>query len=231
MTRHLLLAIAVAAGTATPSRADSPRPGPSAETSAAATAETARAETVKPVAKETWSPGKDTSVVYRFDPVTQKYSPIARKDLKKGHVYYRHSPRLGRWVWSKADADGTLRYAFGPGSSQPAALFDMLASSEDRTKALEKQAPELAKRLAISGAKPSLRLGADGRWALMPDSTRGRIHDLETGERWEWHGTHRTAVTHGPGINAWTNDGTRSVPVGDERFSIPPSYDDSCCGR
>jgi predicted nucleic acid-binding protein len=54
-------------------------------------------------------------------------------------------------VWSKAAADGTLRFAFGAGSSQPAALFDMPVSSEERTKAFEKQAPELAKRLAIIG--------------------------------------------------------------------------------
>jgi hypothetical protein len=183
------------------------------------------AERVEAVAKPAWSPGSDTSVVYRFDPTTETYTKVARGELKKNRVYYRYSDRLGRWVWSKADQGGTLRYAFGPGSSQPASLFDMPASSEERTKALEKQAPELAKRLAISGGKPSLRLGEDGRWTLMPDSTRGRILDLETGQRWEWHTNRVTPVTHGPGINAWTYAGGRYLPVGNEHISIPPSYD------
>lgn len=185
----------------------------------------ASAETVPATPKEAWSPGSDTSVVYKFDPVTQTFSRADRKALKKDRVYYRWSPRLGAWVWSKADADGVLRYAFGPGSSQPAALFDMPASTEERTRALEKQAPELAKRLAISGAKPSLRLGADGRWSLMPDSTKGRVFDMETGRRWEWHGTRATPVTHGPGLDRWTLAPGRYLPVGNERFSIPPSYD------
>lgn len=195
------------------------------ETSAAAS-ESKAAEAVKGVPKEAWKPGQDTSVVYRFDPVTQSYAVIARKDLKRDHVYYRYSDRLGTWVWSKLDRDGVLRYAMGPGSSQPAALFDMPASSEQRAKALEKQAPELAKRLAISGAKPSLRLGDDGRWALMPDSTRGRVFDLETGERFEWHGNRIVAVTHGTGTNLWRRGGGNYLPVGAApRFSIPPAYD------
>ncbi|MFM7250904.1 MAG: hypothetical protein ACKO5R_13470 [Planctomycetaceae bacterium] len=198
-----------------------PPEGPAAPRRDAADA----AERVEPVAKPAWNPGSDTSVVYRFDPTSETYMKVARGELKKGRVYYRHSDRLGRWVWSKADADGTLRYALGPGSSQPASLFDMPASSEERTKALEKQAPELAKRLAISGGKPSLRLGEDGRWTLMPDSTRGRILDLETGQRWEWHTSRVTPVTHGPGINAWTYADGRYLPVGSERHSVPPSYD------
>lgn len=213
---HLLRSTLVAlAASALPAAAAEPPAGK------AATAP----EAVKAAAKETWKPGSDTSVVYRFDPVTVTWTPVARKDLKKDRVYYRHSPRLGRWVWSKADRDGVLRYAFGPGSSQPAALFDMPASSEERTKALEKQAPELAKRLAISGAKPSLRLGEDGRWTLMPDATRGRVLDLETGERWEWHGGRPIPVTHGTGTNAWRVSAGRYEAVGDRRFSIPPSYD------
>jgi len=178
----------------------------------------------KPVAGSQ-KPGSDTSLIYRFDPINQSYTPIARKDLKTHHVYVRHSPQLGKWVWSKYAPDGTLRFAFGPGSSQPAALFDMPASTEDRNKALEKQSPQLAKRLVISGAKPSLRLTEDGKWTLMPDSTRGRVYDLETGTRWEWHGWNVVPVTHGTGTNQWTYTGGRYRPIGGEpRFSIPPSY-------
>ena len=134
----------------------------------------------KPAPAAVTAPGSDTSLIYKFDPLAKKSTAVARKDIKAQHVYQRFSPGLGKWVWSKAAADGTLRYAFGPGSSQPAALFDMPVSSEERTKAFEKQAPELAKRLAINGAKPSLRLGDDGQWSLMPDSTKGRVCLLYT---------------------------------------------------
>ena len=74
------------------------------------------------------APGSDRSVIYKFDPLSKKFTAVARKDLKAQHVYHRWSPTLGRWVWSKVGADGTLRFAFGPGSSQPAALFDMPAT-------------------------------------------------------------------------------------------------------
>ena len=178
----------------------------------------------KPAPAAVAAPGSDTSLIYKFDPLSKKYTAVARKDVKPQHVYRRHSSGAGTWVWSKAAADGTLRYAFGAGSSQPAALFDMPVSSEERTKAFEKQAPELAKRLAINGAKPSLRLGDDGQWSLMPDSTKGRVYDLESGQRFEWHGDHVVPVTHGTGSNLWTRAGGQYLPVGEKRFSVPPSY-------
>lgn len=215
MTRLLPLALVLLAGSSlSPVAAQTPPSAP---------------ETLKAVPKEsaneTWSPGTDTSVVYKYDPVSRKYTAVDRAAIKKDRVYYRYSPVLGAWVWSKADAGGALRYAFGPGSAQPAALFDMPESTAERVKALEKQAPELAKRLAISGAKPSLRLGADGRWTLMPDATKGRVFDMETGRRWEWHGSRPTPVTHGPGFDRWALAPGRYVPLGEGRFSVPPSYD------
>lgn len=178
----------------------------------------------KPAPAAVAAPGSDTSLIYKFDPLSKKYTTVELKDLKSQHVYLRHSAGMGKWVWSKAAADGTLRYAFGPGSSQPAALFDMPVSSEERTKAFEKQAPELAKRLAINGAKPSLRLGDDGQWSLMPDSTKGRVYDLESGQRFEWHGNHVVPVTHGTGSYLWTRAGGQYLPVGEKRFFVPPSY-------
>ena len=70
-------------------------------------------ERVTPVAKPAWSPGSDTSVVYRFDPVTEAFTKVPRGEIKKDRVYYRYSPRLAAWVWSKADRDGVLRYEIG----------------------------------------------------------------------------------------------------------------------
>ncbi len=229
MFHPLRLALLVVVAMALPVRAADPAPSEPETVKAAPTgpAEGAADKTApKQAPKADWTPGTDTSVVYKYDPVAQKYSVVDRSSIKKDRVYFRYSPRLGRWVWSKADAGGVLRYAFGPGSAQPAALFDMPESTAERVKALEKQAPELAKRLAISGAKPTLRLGADGRWTLMPDASKGRVFDMETGQRWEWHGRRPTPVTHGPGLDRWAIAPGRYVPVGGEpRFSIPPSYD------
>ena len=190
----------------------------------AAKPDAAKPDAAKPAPAGVTVPGSDTKLIYKFDPLAKKFTAVARKDLKPEHVYQRFSPALGKWVWSKVAADGTLRYAFGPGSSQPAALFDMPANSDERTKAFEKQAPELAKRLAINGGKPSLRLGDDGQWSLMPDSTKGRVYDLESGQRFEWHGGNVVPVTHGAGSNLWTRAGGQYLPVGGKRYSVPPSY-------
>jgi hypothetical protein len=221
----LLLAnlVAILAGEMATAAEEAPKPA-SGKTAPEKTASEKPAPS-KPAPAAVAAPGSDTSLIYKFDPLSKKYTAVARKDLKAQHVYQRYSSGVGKWVWSKAAADGTLRYAFGPGSSQPAALFDMPVSSEERTKAFEKQAPELAKRLAINGAKPSLRLGEDGTWSLMPDSTKGRVFDMETGMRWEWHGSQVVPVTHGSGTNLWTYSAGRHHPVGGQRrWSIPPSY-------
>jgi len=199
-------------------------PQPDAAKSDAAKSDAAKSDAAKPAPAGVTVPGSDTKLIYKFDPLAKKFTAVARKDLKPQHVYQRFSPALGKWVWSKVAADGTLRYAFGPGSSQPAALFDMPANSDERTKAFEKQAPELAKRLAINGGKPSLRLGDDGQWSLMPDSTKGRVYDLESGQRFEWHGGNVVPVTHGAGSNLWTRAGGQYLPVGGKRYSVPPSY-------
>jgi hypothetical protein len=218
---------AILAGEMATAAEEAPKPAsgtPASEKPASEKPASSKPAPSKPAPAAVAAPGSDTSLIYKFDPLSKKYTAVARKDLKSQHVYQRYSSGAGKWVWSKVAADGTLRYAFGPGSSQPAALFDMPVSSEERTKAFEKQAPELAKRLEINGSKPSLRLGDDGQWSLMPDSTKGRVYDLESGQRFEWHGNHVVPVTHGTGSNLWTRAGGQYLPVGEKRFSVPPSY-------
>jgi hypothetical protein len=41
-----------------------------------------------------------------------------------------------------------------------------------------------------------IKLGEDGKWDLDISSNEGRVFDMETGQRWEWHGGHRVAVVH-----------------------------------
>ena len=146
--------------------------------------------------------GRDRSAIYRFDPVTEKLFPVTTAEIKPAHVYGRYDRSLGRWVWSKADAAGNLRYAMGPGSTQPARLFDLRGTDAERQRALERRAPELARLLTIQGARPMLRLDDQGRWDLGPTPCVSSVFDLATGERWEWHADAPSRVVHSGG-NRW----------------------------
>ena len=154
----------------------------------------------------------DPAVVYRFDPITQSFSPIEQADRKPGYVYRRHNPRLGRWVWSRATADGGLEYSMGPGSVQPAWRFDLTAPPEERRRALEARAPEIARLYDVQGARAAVILGGDDTWQLHGITTTGRIFDLETSERWEWHDERRIGIVH-PGGNAWQWRDGKYVPA------------------
>jgi hypothetical protein len=158
------------------------------------------------------TPKFDPARVYRYDPITETFSPIDRATLKPFHIYYRFSPVLDRWVWSKTSPDGRLEFAMGAGSIQSAFLFDLTATMEERMRVLEERAPELARKYAVQGARASMILAADGTWALHGISSVGHIYDLETSRRWEWHGDHRAEVVHGGG-NSWRIDDGRFVPA------------------
>jgi|688.fasta_scaffold483811_2 hypothetical protein len=158
-------------------------------------------------------PKLDPARIYRFDPLLEKFEPIDRKALKPLNVYHRYSPQFGRWVWSKVTEDGRLAYTLGPGSVQQTSLFDPTASFEERRLTLEAKAPALARLFTVQGAKAAVILTPEGKWVLHGVSSVARVHDLETGERWEWHGDRRLAVTHGGG-NSWSRQDSRWVPVG-----------------
>lgn len=167
----------------------------------------------KPAASEkAITPQFDPSLIYRYDPITEGFSPIDRAKLKPFHIYYRFSPVLNRWAWSKTTPDGRLEFAMGPGSVQSAFLFDLTATMEERMRVLEERAPELARMYAVQGARASMILGVDGKWALHGLQSVGHVYDLETGRRWEWHGDHRAEVVH-VGGNAWRLDADRYVPA------------------
>jgi len=162
------------------------------------------------------APKLDPATVYRYDPMTGTLAPIPTAETKAGFVYLRHSARLGRHVWSLADGAGSFRYAMGPGSSQPARNFDLRADMATRRREFEARAPELARRLAVEGARPSLKLDAEGRWQLEQSTNSGRIHDLETGRRWEMQWDRPVAVIHTAGAG-WSYRDGRFVPAGTAR--------------
>jgi len=141
--------------------------------------------------------GRDA--VYRYDLLLQKLVTVPTKERKAGHVYYRFHPGRGRHVWSIATADGGFRYALGPGSVQQTRQFDLRASPEERQRQLQARAPELARLLEIQGSLPTVRLAADDRWELNVGPSVTSVFDLDTGRRWEWHGTEPVGVIHSGG--------------------------------
>lgn len=153
-----------------------------------------------------------TDTIYRLDLFTETLRPLAASELKPGAVYFRYSASSGRHVWSRAVADGSFEFAMGPGSVQPAWRFDVREGREEQLRALEVRAPELYKRLITQGARPMLRLDDQGRWQIDLASNEGRVFDLETGHRWEWHGGRRVAVVHGGG-RSWTHQAGKFAPV------------------
>jgi hypothetical protein len=170
-------------------RAADPQPVPAADATATADA------------------GRDRNALYRYDPMDEKLHQIKPAEMRPGHVYGRFDAGLGRWVWSKADTAGNLRYAMGEGSTQPARMFDLRGTDAERQRALERRAPELARLFSIQGAKPMLRLDATGRWGLGPTPCVSSVFDQATGERWEWHGDAPSVVTHSGGTRWRVEDG------------------------
>jgi hypothetical protein len=155
--------------------------------------------------------GRDRMKVYRFDPVTETLELVPPEEIRPGHVYSRYESALGAWVWSKADRSGQLRYAMGEGSVQPARMFDLRGTDAERQRALEQRAPELARLMTIQGARPMLRLSAEGRWDLGPTPCVSSVYDIATGERWEWHHDVPSRIAH-TGGNRWEVVDGRYVP-------------------
>lgn len=150
--------------------------------------------------------------IYRLDLFTETLRPLTAGELKPGAVYFRYSAEVGRHVWSRVKADGSFEFAMGPGSVQPAWRFDVRERREEQLRELELRAPELYRRLIEQGARPMLRLDQQGRWQLDIASNEGRVFDLETGHRWEWHGGRRVAVVHSGG-RSWDYAGGRFAPA------------------
>ncbi len=154
----------------------------------------------------------DQGTVYRLDLFTETLRPIPKHEFKKGAIYFRYSAQSGQHVWSRVNQNGAFEFALGPGSVQPAWRFDIQERQEDQLRLLEQRAPELYRRLATEGARPMIKLDEQGRWDIDLASNEGRVFDMETGQRWEWHGGRRVAVTHTSG-RIWVYQDDDYVPV------------------
>ena len=138
----------------------------------------------------------DANTFYRLDLFTEAVRPVSRSEIKTGMIYYRYSDKSRQHVWSRAKEQGGFEFALGPGSVQPAWRFDIPEGRETQLQVLEQRSPNLYRRLITEGARPMIKLGDNGRWELDIASNEGRVFDMETGRRWEWHGGHRVAVIH-----------------------------------
>jgi hypothetical protein len=143
--------------------------------------------------------GRNRGVTYRYDPMTATLVAVPPARIKPGGIYNRFDSAHGRWVWSKAAADGSLSYAIGPGSVQQVRSFDLQGTVDEQRRALEKQAPELARLLTIQGVRPTLKLDDQGHWQLGPTPHVSSVFDEATGVRWEWHGDQPSTVIHSCG--------------------------------
>jgi len=157
------------------------------------------------VSTPTWADQQNTTdldqnTVYRLDLFTESLKPTVRKELKKGAVYFRYSSISGHHVWSRFSEEKRFKFAMGPGSVQPAWKFDIREKRDDQLRLLENRSPELYKRLTAQGARPMIKLLENGHWELDAASNEGRVFDLESGERWEWHGGRQIRVVHAGGI-------------------------------
>jgi len=171
-------------------------------------------------------PERDT--VYRNDLVLQRLVPTPAAEWKPGNVYFRFHPGLGRHVWSIADAERTLRYALGPGSVQQTRNFDLRSTPEERQRALQSRAPEMARLLEIQGTLPTVRLDERGRWQPHVGPSVASVFDLETRQRWEWHGLAPVAVIHSGGARWTAGPGGRYLPSDTLRPRLLPVDIDPC---
>ena len=152
--------------------------------------------------------------VYRLQPKVEgiEFVLVPPAEIKEGLAYNYFNEQLARRAWGFAQDDDSFRYALGEGSVLPADRFDLRISEATQTQLLERGVPGLQQALATTGARPSLRLNADGDWQLVSYRSNTRVFDLETGHRWEWHGQRRVAVLHTYGDQWMIVDG-RYLPA------------------
>ncbi len=154
----------------------------------------------------------DRNTVYRGHPPAGQLMAVPQGEIKLGFVYKYFNPRLSRHVWGIAIEGGRFRYAFGPGSMQPADRFDLRISESQRRKIIEENAPALSRGIEGLGRDVFLQLDANDQWQLYLSTSIPKAFDLMTNRRWEWHGNRRVGVLHTQGP-LWTWKDDRYLPL------------------
>jgi hypothetical protein len=157
-------------------------------------------------------PADDHASILRFDPFENKLVPVAADEVKPGFLYNHFHARLNRRVWSVAVEGGGFDYAMGEGSTEPARMLDLRGTEQQQRSTLERTAPGLVEMLRQRGGVVYLRLNATQGWELVPYKTVASVWDLQTLERFEWHGSRRVPVIHTFG-NSWIRVDGRFEPA------------------
>jgi hypothetical protein len=162
-------------------------------------------------ADELQGPSYGPEVILRWNAVDNSLVPIAPEQMKVGCVYNHFNQRLQRRVWSYLQADRQFWNAYGPGTVQEVARFDLTASLEERLKRLKEVDRDLLQEVSSQGRIVFVKLGADNRWTLDRTATMPAIYDAETGMRWERHHIAYIPVVHVCG-DSWGYAGGRYFP-------------------
>lgn len=148
--------------------------------------------------------------VRRPDPISGALLPVAADQVKPGKIYNHFSQRHGRYVWAYALEGGSFSYPLGIGSTELPANFDVASSALQTQELLEAEAGPWARKSRLEGKQIMVRLGANGKWSILQNRSIRAHYDLNTGQRWEWHGKRRVAVLNMYG-RIWGLDGENYV--------------------
>jgi hypothetical protein len=152
--------------------------------------------------------------VRKPDPRTGEFVAVPGNQIQPGKIYNHYSQRQGRYVWAYATESGGFSYGLGPGSTEDPANFDVVTSERETRRIVQENAGPWASRSREQGRPILIRLGDDDKWKVLPGKSIRSHFDIDSGRRWEWHGTRRVAVVHTHGYH-WSRGGERYVPAVD----------------
>ncbi len=163
-------------------------------------------------------PANDTTTIYRYDPLSDQFIPIAREELRVGCIYNHVSPRLNRRVWSYVKDDGTFWHAMGEGTTQEAFRLDVRGTEQQKEQRL-REFRGISDDYFRTGGKVFMRLTSDGRWELAGVKILAKIYDVETRRLWERYGDEYIPVGHTYG-KLWTVRDGRFFPFADHLAAL-----------
>ncbi|MGI9455872.1 MAG: hypothetical protein ACR2NU_04880 [Aeoliella sp.] len=136
--------------------------------------------------------------VRMLDPRTRELVSIDSSEVEPGKIYNHYSHQRGDYVWAYALGQGRFSYALGPGSVESPSNFALRTSSRETQQLLEAEVYAGTEQSKWDERTIKVRLDDDDKWvARRPSFTDNRSHfDLDSGRRWEWHGSRRVGVVH-----------------------------------
>ncbi|QDT00595.1 hypothetical protein [Adhaeretor mobilis] len=167
-----------------------------------------------------------TASVRRYNPINRAFVAVESEEIKPGKIYNHFSQSRGRYVWAFAKRGGGFSYPLGTGSTELPSRFDLVTTTQETNELLGRNAGSWLEESRREGVKIYVRLDENGDWQIVRGRTIRSHFDLDSGRRWEWHGSRRVAVMHIGGYQ-WTTNGDRYV-ASDPWHGSMPQYDGSC---